>query len=94
MNRAARRAEEAVPEEPLRTKFRQAVSKKEVQDGDVVATCGHVEPGGFAYTFDGFWKHEDTAIFFLACCEACAKASNYDIAKVKIVDVVSFGTGS
>jgi len=72
---------------PVRTRFPQPVSKKTIQPGDGVGTCGHVVGGsGLCYLFDGFWKHEDRDIVFLACCPACAVAAGFDLASVKFVD--------
>ena len=79
------------PEEEPRTSWKQPLSRKEITDGDAVATCGHVEPGMDVFTFDGFWKHEDVPVFFMACCPACAVQANYDLTKVAIVEVVTFG---
>lgn len=73
-----------------RTAWKQPLTRKEVRPGDNVATCGHVEPGKDAFVFDGFWKREDLEIVFLACCERCGRAANYDIANVPIVEVISF----
>lgn len=81
---------QAEPPDERRTQWKQPLSKKEIASGDAVATCGHVEAGGQVFTFDGFWKHEDVEVFFLACCPACAALSNYDLGRVTIVDVVVF----
>lgn len=91
VSQLARDIIEADTEPPPRTVWKQPLSKKEISPGDAVATCGHVEAGGQVFTFDGWWKHEDVEVCFMACCPACAVAANYDLGKVAIVDVVVFG---
>lgn len=80
--------------EKLQNAFKRAISKKEIGDGDEVATCGHVEPGKEAFVFDGVWKHLGETFFWLACCPACAEAANWDLASLTIVEAVKFGGGS
>jgi hypothetical protein len=84
----------AVEEEPRRTEFKQPVSRKDAPEGADVLTCGHVEAGGGAYLFDGHWSHDGEDFYWMACCQACAEKSNFNIVQVSICEVVRFGSGT
>lgn len=81
--------------EARREHFKQKTEAvKKPRDGQGVGTCGHVAGGTNAYLFNGYWNHDGEELFWLACCDDCARKANFDIVRVSIVEVVVFGEGS